>query len=149
MLRAPRILVGLSVLLCLFSLCKKPPVVLHPPSTPYEPVGASEGVTDTAYYFHTSSTDPDSDPICYRLLVSGGDTTNWLHWRNSGDTFWFSVTFPTADTYSVAVQARDSYDSLSGWSKPHLVAISGYLLRPNLPPAPGRAFGPLVAADSE
>ncbi len=108
----------------MFSLCRKPPVALHPPSTPNEPAGASEGVTDTTYYFSTRSTDPDGDPVKHRVLVSGGDTTSWLHWRNSGETFWFGVTFSTPDTYSIAVQAGDSYDSTSGWSQPHLIAIS-------------------------
>jgi DNA-binding beta-propeller fold protein YncE len=126
----------------MFSLCKKPPVPIHTPSTPYEPVGASEGVTDTTYHFYTSSTDPDSDHLSYRVFVTSGDTTNWFPWKNSGDTFRFNVTFFTPDTYSIKVQVKDGDDSISGWSKPHVIAISEHPSPPNRPPnTPGKPIG--------
>jgi hypothetical protein len=91
-------------------------------------------VTDTAYHFQTCSTDPDSDQISYRVFVTGGDTTGWNAWKNSGDTFGFTVTFFTPDTYAISVQAKDRDDSTSEWSKPHLIAISQHAPPPNRPP---------------
>jgi DNA-binding beta-propeller fold protein YncE len=119
---------------CMFSLCKKPPVPLHTPSTPTTPSGASTGVTDSAYSFQTCSTDPDSDFVGYRVSVTGRDTTGWTQWMNSGDTFVFSLSFHEPDTYAIKVQARDRDDSISAWSDAHLVAISRGPNRPPLTP---------------
>jgi hypothetical protein len=114
--RVLRVLVCLSALLCAFSLCKKPPVALHTPSTPTTPSGASTGLTDTAYSFLTLSYDPDSDYVSYRVSVTGRDTTGWTQWMNSGDTFGFSLSFHEPGTYAIKVQAKDRDDSISTWS---------------------------------
>jgi len=129
--RVSRMLVCFSALFCMFSLCKKPPVALHTPSTPATPSGASTGVTDTAYSFRTLSYDPDSDYISYRVSVTGRDTTGWTQWMNSGDTFGFSLSFHEPDTYAIKVQAKDRDDSISAWSDAHEVVISS---RPNRAP---------------
>ena len=122
--RVSRLLVCFSAMFCMFSLCKKPPVALHTPSTPHEPAGPSTGRADTAYTFQTYSTDPDSDNIRYRISVSGGDTSDWSSWNGSGDTFTFTVTFPGPDTFTVTAQANDPDDSVSAWSEPHVIVIS-------------------------
>lgn len=109
---------------CMFSICNKPPVALHTPSTPHEPAGPSTGRADTAYTFQTYSTDPDSDNIRYRIFVSGGDTSDWSSWNGSGDTFTFTVTFPGPDTLAITAQAKDPDDSVSAWSDPHVIVIS-------------------------
>jgi DNA-binding beta-propeller fold protein YncE len=124
MTRTLLVLVCLTALLCTSSLCKKPSVALHTPTTPVQPSGLSTGVTDTTYSFRTLSYDPDSDCISYRVFASGGDTSGWSEWTNSGDTFVFSLSFHEPDTYAIKVQAKDRDDSISAWSDVHSIAIS-------------------------
>jgi outer membrane protein assembly factor BamB len=140
--RVKRILTVASAfaLVIVSMVCKKTPVG-HPPATPSAPSGITNGCISTSYDFTATTTDPDSDSVCYRFQWGDGATSEWCNWVASGETASMSHTWTSANTYQVKVQAKDRPDNTTDWSAALAVTITN-----NRPPGtPAVPSGPSTA----
>jgi hypothetical protein len=87
------------------------------PLTPATPSGASAALVNASIAFSTSTTDPNGDSLEYRYDWGAGVLSNWG--ASSQSCSW-----PTAGTYVVKAQARDSHFAESAWSVGKTVTIS-------------------------
>jgi hypothetical protein len=111
-----------TVLPLLFSTCKKTPID-HPPATPSEPSGVTNGRINTSYDFSATTTDPEGDSVCLRFSWGDDDTSAWCAWVASGETSTMAHAWTDSDTYMVTAQAKDWSGLTSDWSQAHAVII--------------------------
>jgi hypothetical protein len=110
-----------------------------PPNTPTPLSGPSSGTTGSTLSYTTSTTDPDNDYIYYGLEEDGDSTSDW--WSSSpypsGALITVYITFGSAGTYYIRVQAKDIHGALSGFSSTKIITIgSGGNNAPHVPSAP-------------
>ncbi len=95
-----------------------------PPNCPSTPSGPTIGLTDSSYYFSTSTTDANGDNISYRFAWGDGDTSTWTSYVTSGTIDSLSHFWSVADTYYVTAQAKDTSEATSGRSNTASINIS-------------------------
>lgn len=95
----------------------------HPPKTPDQPYGVSQGIVNIAYSYTTKTTDSDGDDVWYKADF-GDEETDWLGPFVSGESIQISHIWTTAGTYNVQMRARDSSDEESSWSSAFAVQIA-------------------------
>jgi hypothetical protein len=105
----------------------------HPPETPQQPQGSTDGNAGVNYIFSTSTIDPDGDSVFY--YADWGDSTEstWIGPFPSGAIINISHLWETRGIYTLRVKAKDSFDAESNWSESLQIAISGpYLTLENI-----------------
>lgn len=95
----------------------------NPPATPSAPLGTTSGAMSTSYQYRATTTDPDSDKVCYTFYWSDGSTST-TDLLDSGATAYVSHTWTGAGTYTVYVRATDSKGANSAWSPGLTVEIA-------------------------
>jgi hypothetical protein len=95
----------------------------HPPVVPAAPSGPDNGVTNTAYTFTATTTDPDGDNISFMFDWGDGTFSSWVGPYPSGGTASAQHAWTAAGTYSVKVKAKDALGAESDWSTAHPIAI--------------------------
>jgi hypothetical protein len=84
-----------------------------PPDTP-SITGETEGKVGVSYTYTIVTTDPEMNMV--RYFVDWGDLTNSsIGPYTSGESVTVNHTFTGKGTYTIRVQAQDSYDAESGW----------------------------------
>ncbi len=97
----------------------------NPPDTPDQPDGPTEGDAYTEYTFSTSTTDPESDQICYKWDW-GDEISDWEGPYASGETVESTHYWREEGTYEISVKAKDDNGSISSdWSEPIEIDIAG------------------------
>jgi hypothetical protein len=94
-----------------------------PPETPTIPVGPEEWVQFTETTFTSTTTDPEEDSIYYLFDWGDGKNSGWVGPYASGQTGEASHIWTELGDYEVKVMARDTYNSQSDWSEPHIISI--------------------------
>ncbi len=100
----------------------------RPPETPNKPNGPTNGNTNTAYTYSTSTTDPNGDQLKYGWdwngdsIVDEWDDNNGDYYE-SGETVQREHSWSSSGTYNVKVKASDG-DAESGWSTSLKVTIA-------------------------
>jgi len=89
----------------------------HPPDTPNQPIGPTEGEVNTEYNFSTTTTDPDGDQIYY-----------WFDWGDNTNSGWISTStanhsWTEAGDYQIKIKAKDIKENESEWSDPLTIHI--------------------------
>ena len=122
----------------------------RPPYIPEPGSDTSAGVVDSLYVFWCEYPgDPENDDVAIRFDWDDGDTSDWGYipgppWPPetcvppAPVTMTHSWSMP--DTYFVRAQARDTHDSLSGWSNGYLFAVRQ--ADPSRDPAKATALSP-------
>ena len=97
----------------------------HPPGTPQQPQGPSEGNAGEEYTFLTHAIDPDGDSLYY--FFDWGDSTEgiWVGPFISGAPINTSHLWHERGTYTVKVKAKDTFDAESNWSESLPVMLFG------------------------
>jgi len=94
------------------------------PDPPSQPEGLTEGEVGMIYFYSTSASDPNGDPVYYQWYW-GDEVSEWLGPYPSGDTIEFNHTFVIGGTHDVKVRAKDDSDIISEYSTSLPVTISG------------------------
>jgi hypothetical protein len=99
------------------------------PLRPAPPTGPDTADGGQTCWFRDSTQDPNGDSIAYQLDWGDGDTSLWTGFVPSG-----TITTPghywlTRGSYLVRVRAKDDVGSVSDWSEPHPIQVSGPTLR--------------------
>ncbi|MDD5778950.1 MAG: C25 family cysteine peptidase [Candidatus Thermoplasmatota archaeon] len=97
-----------------------------PSSAPYQPVppsGPAQGRRGQPYSYTASTQDPEGDSLYYRFDWGDGAVGRWLGPYASGETCTAVHTWNATGSYSLRVQARDSYGVRSQWSDPLPVSM--------------------------
>lgn len=111
----------------------------QPPNNPDTPDGPSVlGFGETGTY-NTSGIEPDGDQLQYRFdwdADGAHDYSDWTSLDSSGHIGSLQNDWTIGGTYVVKAQARDEYDSISGWSSGYTVNIISPPLTPTIPSGP-------------
>lgn len=105
----------------------------HPPETPEEPDGPTEGGIGEEYTYSTRAFDPDDfgDSLWYKWDW-GDEISDWIGPFCPGETVEESHIWNSADDYDVKVKVKDTYNEESDWSPALTVTITDP--PPNNPP---------------
>jgi outer membrane protein assembly factor BamB len=119
----------LHLLLCLLMLVLALPGCKaqrpnRPPDTPELTSSATLVAPDSIVVFSATAIDPDQDAVSFRFSWGDGDTSEWTFWAASGDTSSMSHAWNDIGVFTVAAQARDEEDALSGWSQQCSVRVA-------------------------
>ena len=95
----------------------------YPPERPGPPSGPQFGYINVLYRYSASTTDPDGDQVYYMFNWGDGTTSNWLGPYASGAICYGYHGWTTANTYSMRVKAKDTYDQETSWSPIYIVVI--------------------------
>jgi hypothetical protein len=88
-----------------------------PPSLPIID-GPASGKVGVSYNYNFVAIDPNGDNVYYRIdWGDGTPITNWIGPYHSGQVVIVSHTFPTSGLLTIKCQAKDSYNSVSGWGQ--------------------------------
>jgi hypothetical protein len=93
------------------------PVSNSAPSAPAVPAGPAGAMVGSSAAFTTSATDPNGDTVEYCFNWGNGAFSNWGSATQA-------YTWPTAGTYVVMAQARDSKSATSAWSGGRTVTVT-------------------------
>jgi YVTN family beta-propeller protein len=111
----------------------------YAPQTPSAPSGPSTGELYSNCTFSSSTTDPDGDEVSYQFDWGDGNLSQWSNFIESGEIIVATHAWNDTGRYNIIVRATDTKDKISGWSTPHLIAITGIDTTnqpPNIPPTP-------------
>ena len=127
------------IILCPQARSIDPAQVNNPPAAPSILLGPTSGASGTAYSYSTKATDPDGDQVKYTFDWGDG-TTSTTSLVNSGTAASASHTWTVASgstkTFSVRAKATDNSGTVSSWSSPLSVTITGPIVSgSNNPPA--------------
>jgi PKD repeat protein len=86
------------------------------PNTPSTPSGPSKGKTGVEYSYTTSTTDPEGDQVYYWWDWGDGNNSGWLGPYDSGVVISATHTWNVKSSYSIRVQAEDTYWQMSDWA---------------------------------
>ncbi len=98
-------------------------MVSNIPETPEAPQGPSGGKSGKSYGYTASTSDMDSDSVCY--LFDWGDDNNsgWLGPYDSGEICEASHIWTSEGDYEIKVKAKDIYGYASDWSDPLAISM--------------------------
>jgi len=85
-----------------------------PPATP-SIQGSTEGKAGVSYSYTFVAADPESDDVFYYVDWGDGTNNNWAGPYSSNENVTLSHTFTKKGSYTIKVQARDTYYAVSGW----------------------------------
>jgi hypothetical protein len=88
----------------------------HPPNAP-EISGPQNGFLGVEYQFNFSLSEPDNDQMYLRVDWGSGTPGNWKGPYDPDETVKLKYTFTEKGTYIIRAQAKDIYDSESGWDE--------------------------------
>lgn len=91
----------------------------QPPNNPPELpniYGPTSGNAGTSYTYTFNSVDPDDDEVYYYIKWGDGHVEVWDGPHASGVDFDIDHTYANQGSYTIEAQAKDSYDTESGWS---------------------------------
>jgi predicted choloylglycine hydrolase len=97
---------------------------LQPPNKPLKPNGPSQAEIGKEYYYITSTTDPNDDPIYYLFDWGDGTDSDWQGPYGSGEQCNLSHSWSIKGSYEIKVKAKDMYGNESPWSDPLIVSMS-------------------------
>ncbi len=95
-----------------------------PPNKPQILSGPDEGLTDETYTFTFNGTDPEKNPISYRVDWDDGSISDWTEYHDSGEIVSAEHSWSKKGSYNVKVQAKDE-NGASKWSDSKSVLIKG------------------------
>ena len=88
-----------------------------PPSLPIID-GPASGKVGVSYNYNFVAIDPNGDNVYYRIdWGDGTPITNWIGPYHSGQVVIVSHTFSTTGLLTIKCQAKDTYNSVSGWGQ--------------------------------
>jgi hypothetical protein len=90
----------------------------HPPDTPDQPTGETNGDINTPYTYTSTTDDSDNDQVYYNWSWGDDTYSGWLGPYNSGAVATAEHTWTTEGDYSIKVKAKDTKDGESDWSDP-------------------------------
>ncbi len=78
--------------------------------------GPTQGKPGTSYSYTIVTTDPENDEVFY--FVDWGDSTNssWVGPSQSNETITLSHSFTKKGSYTIKVQAKDTFSATSDWA---------------------------------
>jgi outer membrane protein assembly factor BamB len=91
--------------------------------------GASSGKIGHIYTYNISSTDPESQNICYYIDWDDGTNSGWIGPYPSGENITINHTWNNRGTYNIRVKARDSYGHESSWTSLEVTMPKTYLIK--------------------
>lgn len=94
-----------------------------PPAPPQPPSGRLQGTTQSTYWYHTNTTDPEGDTIYYQWDWGDGTLSEWLGPYHSHEICNASHTWNQTQCYAIRVKATDEYGAESPWSDPVTIFI--------------------------
>ncbi len=92
-----------------------PAPVNEPPAVPALS-GPDSGVMRETLSYGVVATDPENDPVSYRVAWGDGDTSDWSQAVASGESLTLTHAWLAAGAYRVTGQAKDRYGNRSEWS---------------------------------
>jgi hypothetical protein len=105
----------------------------HPPETPQQPQGPSDGNAGEEYTFWTRATDPDGDSMYYFFDWGDSAEGSWAGPFESGVSINLSHVWHERGTYAIKVKAKDTFDAESNWSETlSMMLVGPYLTLGNI-----------------
>jgi hypothetical protein len=86
------------------------------PNAPSKPSGPSKGKTGVEYSYTTSTIDPEGDQVYYWWDWGDGNNSGWLGPYDSGVVIRVTYKWNVKGSYSIRVQAEDTYWMVSDWA---------------------------------
>ncbi|MFA5103410.1 MAG: choice-of-anchor D domain-containing protein [Candidatus Thermoplasmatota archaeon] len=97
----------------------------HPPLTPVIS-GETFGYLKMNITFTFTTTDPDGDPVFYRVDWDDNTPVNWTGPYPSGGVVTVEHSWNMTGSKNISVQAKDGYNCSSSWTEPFTVTIYPY-----------------------
>jgi hypothetical protein len=97
----------------------------HPPDTPQQPHGPSEGNAGENNTYETCAIDSDGDSVFYLFDWGDSSESTWVGPFESGESINISHLWYERGTYTIKVKAKDTFDAESNWSEPLSITILG------------------------
>ena len=96
-----------------------------PPWKPEPPEVPGYWQTDTSLRVFVSTRDREGDSVAFRISWGDGDTTSWTGFVPSGSGVEAEHAYSGPGDFDITVQARDTRQAPSAWSKPAPLRVLG------------------------
>ncbi|MEA3475621.1 MAG: T9SS type A sorting domain-containing protein [Candidatus Cloacimonadota bacterium] len=104
--------------------------------------GPNEATVGETLSFSITATDPDNDSLAVRIDWGDDEISEWTELQPSGTTFELSHSWTEPGQYQVRAQSADqwyfqnpeTHNSLSNWSQPLIITITGHATDPSVNP---------------